>query len=1002
MIKIETPQLPKASNILSNLIKNQIKNKEDPPQPQKEEEKNNNESPKKEEENKNEDSPKKTEDKRRKSGQYKSLKFFKNLMIAPKNESTLKEVYQSLETIKTFEMSFLKNPPKFSDDRLIIGIDNKEQKQPKKTKHVNYPLSAIGLLKCDYGNGLILYGTGTLVGLNMVLTCAHILYSPILKRRCNSAIFYLNLSEGKYLDESEVETFAIPDEYEIQSNELYDYALCVLKEDLAKKGGYLGICPFDDKEDKTGYIYGYCNVKSTRNPSSSFKTKMDEYEIMGVKSSLRYIEEEKNLIYVGNKTKEGQDGSPIFKVIDDVKKIEKEKNIGNENKKEDEIDKNVNMLKSNILGNFDVRRDIQKYDVKIFAIDCSMTTMVLQNVESVMLNNQENVNLNEMMYVRHHKALIIDENKIKQILRWMHFYENIMPRGRINQHIKTTKSIYNNLLSIFNLMSGGLFNFQTKENKILAINCCDIQGKDLFMLLNSQFDISQLTVLDLSNNSINYEGIRMLSYQEGLCFNLIELNLAENMLNYKAAKYLAETEFKSLDKLNLAQNNIGPLGMQILAEKGKFPNLRELNVSENNLFREGAKALSNGEVFKDIIGLYIEGNDINDYGLALLSTGNLNKITELYLAKNKIGDEGIAYISNFKYLEILDLQYNSVSNKGIRNLCGKNFKKIKRLNLDNNNIGVEGTYIITLQNGNSLRSLSLVRNDICTKGVELISILYMENVYDLNISDNFINDLGFYFLCKGKLKKLKRLDVSLNRISDKGLVYLTEANFTENLNYLNLAGNDITDDGVKYICFTKMPNLETLDLAVNYLKTKSGSHLSKSFFNILSNLSLERNKIKAHGLKNLVSAKFFPNIITLNLAYCKLGNEGCQILSETNVSKIEELNLKDNLINDDGVIFLCKGNFINLKDLNLEDNDIAKKGIDELIQSLLKQLTFLRLKGNLRIDNKDIIRIQNSCDSVFEKQHNFTFTNFSQISYGAIRYCIRHPEFMNRYKEEEE
>ena len=980
MIKIETPEFPEQK--ISN--KNEIEKNENIKE-------NQNKSESKIEEDSKIQSPnKKTnlQDQRRKSGKYKSLKFFKNLVVAPKNQATLKEVYKSLETTKNFEMSTLKYPPNFSDDRLYM--DKKDE--TKKVKHVNYPISSIGLLKCDYGNGLIIYGTGTLIGLNMVLTCAHILYSPILKRRCNKATFYLNLSNGKYLDESEVETFAIPDEYEIQSNELFDYSLCVLKEDLAKKGGYLGMCSYDDKKDKSGYIYGYSNIKSTRTFSSSFKTQMKEYEIMGVKTSLRFIEEEKVLIYVGNKTKEGQDGSPIFKVIDDIKKEEEEKE--KVNKKENEVDKNVNILKSNILGNLDIRRDIQKYDVKMFAIDCSMTSMVLQNVDTVMINNQENINLNEMVYVRHHKALTLDDNKIKQILRWMHFYENIMPRGKIDQHIKQTKSIYNDLLANFNLLSGGLFNFQTNQNTVLSINCCDIQGKDLFMLLNSQFDISQLTVLDLSNNSINYEGIKMLTYQEGLCFNLTELNLAENMLDYKAAKYLTEAEFKSLDKLNLSKNNIGHLGMQILAEKGLFPNLRELNISENNLFKEGAKALSNGDAFQDIICLYIEGNEINDYGLYLLATGKLTQITELFLGRNKIGDEGISYINNFKKLEILDLSNNVLTYKGVFNLCGKYFKDLKRLNLDNNHIGVEGTYIITTHSEVNLRALSLVRNDICTKGAELISILNLGQVYDLNISDNFINDLGFYFICKGKLKNLKRLDVSLNRISDKGLVYITEANFIENLTYLNLAGNDITDDGAKYISFCKMSNLQTLDLAVNYLKSKTGSHLSKSFFNLLSSLSLERNKIKAHGLKNLVNSKFFVNLVSLNLGYCKLGNEGCQILSEVNVENIEELNLKDNMITDDGIIFLCKGNFSKLKDLNLEDNDIAKKGIDTIINSILKQLNFLRLKGNLKMDNKDVIRIQNACDSKFEKEHNFTFVNFSQVNYGAIRYCIRHPEFM--------
>jgi hypothetical protein len=106
----------------------------------------------------------------------------------------------------------------------------------------------------------------------------------------------------------------------------------VLKQDLAKKGGYLGLCCFEDNEDVSGYLFGYSNIKSTRNFVSSFKTNMDEYEIMGVKTSLRYIEEDKSLIYIGNRTKEGQDGSPVFKVIDDLE--EEYKRITEKNEKE--------------------------------------------------------------------------------------------------------------------------------------------------------------------------------------------------------------------------------------------------------------------------------------------------------------------------------------------------------------------------------------------------------------------------------------------------------------------------------------------------------------------------------------------------------------------------------------------------------------------------------------------------------------------------------------------
>ena len=923
----------------------------------------------------------------------KTINILTNL-IKSKNDTTLKEIYKSLETAKNFEMSNLKNPPKLDESLNIL------QKQK-----VNYPLSAIGLLQCDYGNGLTMYGTGTLINLNMVLTCAHVLYSPILKKRCESATFYLNLSEGKYLEKCKVETFVTPDEYEISQNEKYDYALCVLGEDIGKKGGYLGLCIYNEKEDKTGYIYGYSNKKSTNNFLSTFKTNVNEYEIMGVKSSVRYIEEEKILIYVGNKTKIGQDGSPIFKIIDDLEKNKNEQNKENKEKKDNEKknleekkDELKNILINNIKENFDKKKEIQKYDVKIFAIDCSMTSTIFQEVDNLILENDENIMVNEMVYVRNHKALVIDEKKFEQILSWIKFYENIMPKGRIDNHIKKTKSLYNDLFANIRELSGGLFFPEQKENTILSINCCDLRGKDLLMLLNSQFDISQLTILDLSNNSINHEGMRWLAYQEGLCYNLIELNLSENLLDHRAAKFLTKVEFNSLDRLNISKNDLGPLGASILAEKGNFPNLRELNIAENFLMKEGAKGLANGPAFKKITTLNIFGNDINDYGFYILSKGEFNNISELYLGANKLGDDAMTYMANFKNLEILDMSYNALTYKGVNNICGKYFKNITSLNLDNNAIGVEGTYLIASYKDNSLRKLSLVKNDICTKGAELISIMNLLNLESINISDNFINDLGFYFICKGKFQNLKELDVSLNRISDKGVIYLTEANFTETLTLLNLAGNDITDSGMRSISFCKMPELETLNLSVNYLKSKTGFHLSKCSFDLLSSLSLERNKIKANGLSNIITAKFFSNLVTLNLGYCRLGNDGCQILTEANISKVVNLNLKDNNIDDDGIVSLCKGDWKNLKDINLEDNDIGTIGIDAIINSFLKQLTFLRLKGNKKIENKDLLKIYNAVGTHFQmdNEHKYTFLNFSQINYGAIRYCIRHPEFMKK------
>ena len=61
-----------------------------------------------------------------------------------------------------------------------------------------------------------------------------------------------------------------------------------------------------------------------------------------------------------------------------------------------------------------------------------MTSMVLQEVDNLLLDNNENIALNEMIYVRNHRAIAIDQKKFDQILDWIKFYENIMPKGKID------------------------------------------------------------------------------------------------------------------------------------------------------------------------------------------------------------------------------------------------------------------------------------------------------------------------------------------------------------------------------------------------------------------------------------------------------------------------------------------------------------------------------------------------------------------------------------------
>lgn len=56
------------------------------------------------------------------------------------------------------------------------------------------PHRHVGAIICVGPSGLIQYGTGTLISGNIVLTCAHVIYSKQYKAYYPKIVFYLGLS----------------------------------------------------------------------------------------------------------------------------------------------------------------------------------------------------------------------------------------------------------------------------------------------------------------------------------------------------------------------------------------------------------------------------------------------------------------------------------------------------------------------------------------------------------------------------------------------------------------------------------------------------------------------------------------------------------------------------------------------------------------------------------------------------------------------------------------
>ena len=857
------------------------------------------------------------------------LPILEEKIISPLEESEklLNQIKHSIQTNNPIKMSPITNPP------LPQVAPDANNPIPQKTE-LNYPISAIGLLKSDFGSGIILFGTATLISPSCILTCAHLLYNPILKKQVITATFYLNLHNGIPLRECQIENFTYPYEFEHENSREEDYAICVLQSPIGSVGGFLGICPYDEKENKKGYYFGYSNPKKEGDKSAlSTPSKLEDYVMMGTEIEMRYDSEKRFLLYIGVNTFNGQDGAGIFKI---------KKNTPLKGEK------------------------IPYYDIQIFAVDCSQTRMFLNLKKNPELNDtmarkiyQTN---NEIFYHRLNKAVPITQKRYQQILRWLNFFLTIVP------------TVQN---------SAGI-----EDESALKMSCSDLVGKDMAMLFTS-YDLNHIRKLDLSNNAINFEGIKQLVKSEELCRNLEVLNLSENYLGVTSAEFLSKGTFDQLRELNLASNQLEDDGLEMLS-KGDFSSVDQLDLSDNNIKNEGVKFLANG-YFINVIVLKLNYNKIDDEGAYNLSRGNMMNISRLYLKSNKIGNDGIIYLAkyNIKNLTYINLEWNNISPSGIYYITGGSFKNISSINVSNNKLGLEGAMLLSTKSIFNLTEISIASNDICTKGAEMIGTLNLVNLQKLDISDNLICDMGVYYLSKGVLKNLKSLNLALNQITEEGVEYLSNAVFSETLRELDIEGNLIKDGGLQCLALGAIKNLTMLKVGVNQLTSDAGSIIVKGRYRNMKILGLQRNELLVEGIYHLMQARFVNELVELDLTYNNIGDEGCEFIASAGMNELKILILKDNNITDKGVEYISKGSFKELIDLNLEDNKISKIGLQCLSNGFIKKLKYLRMKGNLLLSSEDISSLKKGNLANLDKDNGLTLVNYSQINTSVIRYMLK-------------
>ncbi|EDP46122.1 hypothetical protein [Rickettsiella grylli] len=229
----------------------------------------------------------------------------------------------------------------------------------------------------------------------------------------------------------------------------------------------------------------------------------------------------------------------------------------------------------------------------------------------------------------------------------------------------------------------------------------------------------------------------------------------------------------------------------------------------------------------------------------------------------------------------------------------------------------------------------------------LAQFLTRINVTRLDMSNQFLNDALFHLLI-GSLaaSTLQELHLTHTNMTDVSATFLAHSIYSDfqNLNNLQLADNNITDEGIARMseAFPKR-SLRILNLANNPLTDVGLQTLAQGIQqSSLHHLDLSGQPFSARALK-VFSETLNGNSSLKGLKISNAGLKGDHLIAlQTCLEHLESFDVSSNLLTGKAVKWLLKTNQQNLKILNVAHNDLKQEAgaliAEELSTSVLQDL----------------------------------------------------------------
>jgi len=498
--------------------------------------------------------------------------------------------------------------PKIED----IGRAQNQRTQIHET--ANWPYSVHGVVVCTI-KGVRKWGTGIMIGPNVVLTAGHNLYDYKLKQFADvQSLRFLPGMNGQVLPfgPAQVEQYFVSPSFIKEGKE--DYAILLLKEPIGEMTGYFGLACLEPEEIKAQILHvtGY--------PSDKVTSKPGIYELWGMEGTALHIEKEKGEIHYY--TVVFQSGSGVW------------------------------------------YQEGENYYVCGVHWSRDRATLLTRDIYRQIHQWLQQANSNEFLFkLREDKTLSFWSSEMSPEA------VSLLMKYNLDDLISLTvmSDDGGEFTGVKELVQNPSWTNLSKLE--LISNYIGIEGAKALAQNTSWVSLSEL---NLMKNGIGADGAEALA-QNSSWTNLSELNLSGNSIGADGAKALAKnTSWAHLSKLRLNWNSIGAEGAKSLAENISWVNLSELDLSSNDIGAEGAKALTRNTSWVSLSWLSLSDNSIGDEGAESLAenTSWIN-LSWLNLSGNKISTEGangLAKNTSWKKLSTLFFSPDPIDLEGAKAL----------------------------------------------------------------------------------------------------------------------------------------------------------------------------------------------------------------------------------------------------------------------------------------------------------------------------------------------